>query len=289
MLKLTVGLLAYNEVNHLPETICSILAQDFNSCEIVVGDNASTDGTSDVVSAYTKQDPRIVHIQRPKNIGALQNWNDVVRQAKGEYFVLAGGHDLWSPAYLKKLVAALDENPHAVVAFARTQWIDESGSMLDKRTSILDTSAMSSLGRFVSLMFANQHYLYGVIRLSALRCVLPQKEVIGSGELILQKLAQLGDFVFVEGERWYRRKNRRTESTMDRLRRYETVLFASTVARLRFRFFPHGQMLVNYCLLPFLMKGPTLWARMGMLALLPLILFRFIGPLWVDLCWLVRR
>jgi len=95
--------MVYNEEKDLDEAIESIYEQNFDNIEILIGNNASTDNSTSIIEAYTKKDSRIVHINRKRNIGALQNWNDLVDRASGEYFVLAGGHDKWSLNYLKNL------------------------------------------------------------------------------------------------------------------------------------------------------------------------------------------
>ncbi len=290
MSKVTIGLMVYNEVDFIDETIRSIQRQAYQDFEIVVGDNASTDGSSDVIAKFAEKDERIVHIKRPHNIGALHNWNDIVMNANGEYFILAGGHDLWSENYLEKLVAALDDNSNAILAFCKTQWLDEDGNELAIPSSLLDTSGMSSLGKFVSLIFANQHYLYGLTRLSAMRKTRLQLEILGSGELYLQELAQLGDFVLVEGERWYRRKNRITEKTVDRLARYQNVYFTDKWSRIRFKCFPYLQLMVSYLVLPFRLSELSLRKKFSLLIATPLILFKYLPVIiFVDTRWLCKK
>jgi glycosyltransferase involved in cell wall biosynthesis len=289
MSKITIGLTVYNEAAYVRETIKSIRQQSFQDFEIVVGDNASTDGSSELIAELAEQDQRIVHIKRPRNIGALQNWNDIVMRARGEYFVLASGHDLWSRNYLEKLVERLDQDTEAALAFCRTQWLDEEGNELRIPTSVLDTSGMSSLGKYVSLMFANQNYLYGMTRISAMRKTRLQLDILGSGEIYLQELAQQGDFVLVENERWYRRRNRAAEKTLDRLARYRNVLFTDPWSRKKFKCFPYLQLLMHYLLLPFMFRSLSIAKRLRMLTSYPLILTRYLpSVVLVDTRWLLK-
>lgn len=290
MSKVTIGLMVYNEAAYVRETIRSIQQQAFQDFEIVVGDNASTDGSSEIIAELAEQDKRIVHIKRPYNIGALQNWNDIVIQAKGEYFVLAGGHDLWSENYLESLVEELENSNNAVLAFCKTQWLDDQGNELPIPTSILDTSGMSSLGKYVSLMFANQHYLYGMTRVAAMRQTRLQLDILGSGEIYLQELAQLGDFVLVENERWFRRKNRSTEKEMKRLARYRKILFDKDWSRQKFKWFPYFQLMVQYLVLPFKFKALSVNRRLGLMSAVPLILFKYVPAIiFADIRWLFNK
>ena len=290
MSKVTIGLMVYNEAAYISETIRSIQQQAFQDFEIIVGDNASTDGSSEIIAELAEQDKRIVHIKRPHTIGALQNWNDIVMQAKGEYFVLAGGHDLWTANYLQSLVYELENNENAVLSFCKTQWLDEQGNELPIATSILDTSGMSSLGKYVSLMFANQQYMYGLKRVSAMRQTRLQLDILGSGEVYLQELAQLGDFVLVENERWLRRKNRSTESAMDRLARYREILFEKEWSRKKFKCFPYLQLMLHYLVLPFRFRGLSVLKRVGLLCALPMIVFKYFPAIaLVDTRWLFYK
>ena len=148
MPKITIGLMVYNEEKDLDEAIRTIYEQKFDVIEIHIGNNASTDNSAKIIENYAKNDPRIKQIHRERNIGALQNWNDLVDRAKGEYFVLAGGHDKWSLSYLKNLSKELDGNKNAVLAFARTQWINHDGKDIKKATTFIDTSGLSHIGKF---------------------------------------------------------------------------------------------------------------------------------------------
>jgi len=286
--KISIGLMVYNESEHIARTIDNISKQSFSDYELLIGDNASDDGSSEIINGFAENDSRIVHIKRPKNIGAIQNWNDLVRRAKAEYFVLAAGHDLLSVDYLKALSEELDRNKNAVLAFASTQWKDESNNNLSVPVSILDTSGMPPFSRFVSLMFANQHYMYGMSRISAMRETSLQKEVIGSGELYLQELVQLGDFVLVENQRWYRVKNRSDEPVMAKMHRYHHILFSGESSRLRFQFFPHTQMLFHYLVLPFVVRNITIWQRLVFVSAYPILLVRFVKPIVRDVQWLLK-
>ncbi len=287
--KLTIGLMVYNEIDYIGNTIKNILDQPFSDFELLVGDNASTDGSSEMIAQIAKLDNRIVHLKRRKNIGALQNWNDVVEQAKGKYFILAGGHDLLSPDYLPSLVDALNKHPDAALAFTKSQWIDKQGNKLDIPTTIVATRGTSRLGRFALLMFAWQHYLYALMRTEMVKKTRKQLEIIGSGEIFLQELVQLGDFIFVENETWYRRKVRNEEVAIKRLQRYQNVLFSSSDKKKRFIFFPHLQMMFAYLALPFKIKSLPLKNRVSFSVFYPLILFRFSRTIHIDFVWLAKN
>lgn len=224
----TVGVMAYNEEKHLAHTLDSILRQPFGDYEIIIADNASEDDTPLIAAQYAETDSRIRHMRHARNIGALQNYNSLVKSARGQYFVLAGAHDLWSDNFLNNLIEALEQRPEAVLAHGRTIWIDEEGKKLDRHCGYIDTSgAANAVARFNMTIWGNQHAMYGMYRLAALRKTRLQLEIIGSGAVMLGELALYGDIIVVPEATWFRRMNRGRETGNEKLSRYYRMLFST--------------------------------------------------------------
>jgi len=223
----TIGVMAYNEEKHLADTLDSILKQSFDDYEIVVADNASEDSTGEIASRYAEMDSRIRHIRQPRNIGALQNYNSLVENARGKYFVLAGAHDLWSDNFLPSLFEVMEKRSDAVLAHGRTIWIDDDGAEMDRESGYIDTSDANIIARFNMTIWGNQHAMYGMYRLAALRRTRVQLEIIGSGAVMLGELVLLGHIIVVPEVTWYRRMNRTQETMGEKLTRYYRVLFST--------------------------------------------------------------
>ena len=102
--KITIGLPVYNGDKFLKECIESILNQTFLDFELLISDNASTDSTSEICSAYALQDKRICYSRNLKNIGMIENFKHVLDIAKGKYFMWIAADDLLGDKdYLKKI------------------------------------------------------------------------------------------------------------------------------------------------------------------------------------------
>jgi len=98
----------------LRETIRSVLNQTYKDMKIVVLDDASSDGTTEVVASFN--DPRLSYIRHERNIGALNNWNYAINCADTEYVNVFHGDDRMFPWMVEKLVTILENNPNAGLA-----------------------------------------------------------------------------------------------------------------------------------------------------------------------------
>ena len=81
--RLSIGLPVYNGEQFLSEALDSLLGQSYEDFELIVSDNASTDGTADICRRYAEQDSRIRYIRQSRNIGLIANHNFVVRRSTG--------------------------------------------------------------------------------------------------------------------------------------------------------------------------------------------------------------
>lgn len=121
---------AYNAAWSLDETLASICAQTYTDIEILVVDDGSTDATAEVVTAWTRRDPRVRLIRKP-NGGVASARNRGVQEARGTYVAPIDSDDLWAPDNLERQVAALEAaGPEACLSFARTVCVDRQGRPL---------------------------------------------------------------------------------------------------------------------------------------------------------------
>jgi glycosyltransferase involved in cell wall biosynthesis len=168
--RLSIGLPIYNGENYLAETLDSLLGQSYENFELIISDNASTDGTAGICRRYMKQDSRIRYICQPRNIGLAPNHNFLVREARGELFKWADHDDLCARDLLASCVDALDEYPDVVLAYSLTALIDSSGLMTDALEGSLGTASSRAPERFRSILYAKGgDEGCGVIRMKVLR------------------------------------------------------------------------------------------------------------------------
>lgn len=130
--KISVLIPTYNYSRYLPEAIESVLRQDWQDFEILISDDASTDGSADIIARYAAIDRRIRFKVHPANLGMVQNWNWCLSEARGEYIKYLFGDDiLASPKALRRLVELLESNSSAVLAASARYVIDESSEIVE--------------------------------------------------------------------------------------------------------------------------------------------------------------
>ena len=153
--RLSVGLPVYNGEPYISQSIEALLGQSYEDFELIISDNASTDGTADICRRYGKQDSRIRYIRQPANIGLSPNHNFVVQQARGEYFKWAAADDLYARDLLKSCVETLDEDAGVVLAHAFEAAIDDVGTVVQARDYPLRTDSPHAPDRFKAILFGS--------------------------------------------------------------------------------------------------------------------------------------
>ena len=103
----SVGLPTYNGAATIGRAIESVLAQDYPSLELVISDNASTDETAALCQTYAATDTRVRFLRHETNKGPAENFAEVLRKSRGEFFMWLGDDDWLDPSYVRLCVEAL--------------------------------------------------------------------------------------------------------------------------------------------------------------------------------------
>lgn len=127
--KVSIIMGVYNCQDTVEESIESIIHQTYQNWELIICDDASTDGTYEKVLHYAKRDPERIRLIRNKNNQRLAaSLNRCLAEAKGEWIARQDGDDLSVSTRLEKQVHFLETNPdYDVVGTAMTVF-DESGT-----------------------------------------------------------------------------------------------------------------------------------------------------------------
>lgn len=126
----SIAIPTWNRREMLRTALASAQAQTYDNLEIVVSDNASTDGTAEMVREVARGDDRIRLFVNDRNIG-VHNYLRVSTYLRGEYVKFLNDDDLLLPHAVERLAAPL-EDPSVGLSIARQEWMSEDGRPLTK-------------------------------------------------------------------------------------------------------------------------------------------------------------
>ena len=107
MPRVSVVIPCYNNKPYLRECLDSVLNQTLTDYEVILIDDGSTDGTSEIIQSYL---PRIKYLRQP-NQGPAAARNAGIEAASGEYIAFQDADDLWYPEKLEVQLKFMEANP----------------------------------------------------------------------------------------------------------------------------------------------------------------------------------
>lgn len=126
----SVVMSVYNGDRYLREAVDSILNQTFTDFEFIIIDDGSTDTTWQILTAYAKQDSRILPIRNDENIGLTCSLNKGIALAKGKYIARMDADDISLRDRFAKQVAFMDAHPEVGVCGSWIKFISEGISYI---------------------------------------------------------------------------------------------------------------------------------------------------------------
>jgi glycosyltransferase involved in cell wall biosynthesis len=112
----------YNYGHFLPDAVASALDQADLDVDVLVVDDASSDGSAEVALDLARRHERVDVLLHEENRGHIQTYNDGLAKVSGDYVVLLSADDLLPPNALTRAVAVMEAHPRVglVYGFARS-------------------------------------------------------------------------------------------------------------------------------------------------------------------------
>jgi glycosyltransferase involved in cell wall biosynthesis len=126
----SVCLPVYNGETYVGDAISSICEQTFEDIEVIISDNASTDGTQALCREAATHDSRIRYFRGDTNRGLAWNWNRAFELATGRYVVWIGHDDLMAPDYIRQCVEGIQLDADTLLCFTNANYIDGEGNVI---------------------------------------------------------------------------------------------------------------------------------------------------------------
>lgn len=216
----------------------TILNQTYPNLEILISDNASTDGTSDLCEELARRDSRIRVVHQAKPLTAQDNFIFAFHNTNGPYFTWMSDDDLRSLNFIEVLVEAMEERPEACLAFSdQREFSDHShihGGHAILRPFV--TKDLSTLQRLFQMPVGScTHVCYGLLRRQLLEGYDWRKLDNSSFDVPMGYYLSLrAEMIYAPGAVYYRYTPPTPRTVMERSRvnnyRLPSVLFPERVA-----------------------------------------------------------
>lgn len=136
--RVTVSLVTYNGMRWLPGCIASLRAQTVAEYELIVLDNASTDGTRTWLRDMADTDERMRLIESNENLGFARAHDRVISEARGDLVLLLNQDVELDQGFLWHAIGAFSSRPEVGSVQARVRRLGPNG----ERASMLDTTGL---------------------------------------------------------------------------------------------------------------------------------------------------
>lgn len=126
--KVSVFMITYNHQDYIGEAIESVMNQDYENLELVIGEDCSTDNTREIVCSYKNKYPgKIKLILHEKNLGIHLNTKSVIEQCDGDYVALIEGDDFWiDNTKISQQVEFLENNLEYAICCHRAKILNQT-------------------------------------------------------------------------------------------------------------------------------------------------------------------
>lgn len=126
--KVSIIVPCYNSAKYIEDTIKSVLTQTYSNWEMIIVDDCSTDGSSEIISKYMAVEPRLKYIKLSSPSGSPTTpRNTAIGVATGRFIAFLDSDDLWLPTKLHNQIIFFESNSDAAIVFSNYEKINESG------------------------------------------------------------------------------------------------------------------------------------------------------------------
>ncbi|SEL11806.1 glycosyltransferase family 2 protein [Rhodococcus maanshanensis] len=195
--KVSVGLPVRNGAERIQHVVESVLTQDHQNLELVICDNASTDGTEELCRGLAAQDGRIVYHRNPMDVGLLNNFIGTIRLATGTFFRWVGDDDWLEPHCVSRGLEAFAADDRLILVTSQLAYTGPDGVT---QTAAYDGTALGSddpVTRFTEMLrLLNESHLlidplYALVRREPVVRI-ERRNMLREDEVFATKLALAG-------------------------------------------------------------------------------------------------
>lgn len=189
----SIGMPVFNGEKFIGAALDSFLEQTFSDFELIISDNASTNGTERICREYAARDQRIRYVRQSTNLGPVANFKFVLDEARGEYFTWAACDDTRSSDFIALNFRFLSENPEYVASTSPNGFEGQSMDSENLENFALNGEIFERFVRFFDYCWVSHGIFYSLVRTNVLRgCEVIGQSIIAMDWAIDLYLASMG-------------------------------------------------------------------------------------------------
>ena len=219
----SIGLPVRNGADRIEAVINSVLSQDHNRLELVICDNASTDGTEELCRRIATEDRRVVYRRHPENIGLLNNFKFAIESATGTYFRWIGDDDWLEPTFVSKALDVFAQNTRLILVSTRIAYQEPDGSVLTDSTydwaplgSDDPVERLAEMLRLLNDSYLKVDPLYAMVRRNPV-VPIPRRNMLREDRVFAANLALAGPWSHIPEVLAHRHTKDETRASVARL------------------------------------------------------------------------
>ena len=168
-LPVTIGMPVYNGAAYIEQALTGLVDQSYRNFTLHISDNASDDGTWEILEKWAACDDRIVLHRQTTNIGAMANFRYLLDCTETDLIMFHACDDWVAPNYLEEMVRLMASDPECALACSVAVIVEQDGKESKKDTFPPPIGA-TRLRRVKKLLTQPQATrIYGLFRIEALR------------------------------------------------------------------------------------------------------------------------
>lgn len=196
-LKVSIMIPTYNQALYIKEAIDSALAQNYPNLEVIVGDDASTDATQEIVANIL--DPRLKYVRNQSNLGRTPNYRNLLyNHASGDYVVNLDGDDYYTDPYFVAEAVNLIGAQSTVMVVARALRKSDTEESVSVLPELRIATGLQIVSRLPDTDYLFMHMAVLYARKPALEIGFYRSAAISSDWESLYRLALQGDVMFLD-------------------------------------------------------------------------------------------
>ena len=216
MTLVSIGIPTYNRASKLRRAAESVLAQTHADLELVISDNASTDGTAALCAELCAADARVRYLRSPANRGPTANFNVLYGAVQGEFAMMLSDDDWLDPNYVERCLEALAANRLSSLVCGRARYFD--GEQVARPGALITLDQPDASRRVLDYLESvdENGLFYGLARRETLQAAAPLRNVLGNDWLLVAGLLMAGTAFTIETT-WINRELGGTSADFRRL------------------------------------------------------------------------